>query len=250
MRELKLSLKTLQHAVVLTLACSVSLLSGCAANIADSAANATYSSSVLPSTTPAGSAATECNGFKSADGLIAGQITTYYENGTLISDKARLRLTIVPSQFDGNSNVHLQLYRWKANTASPSASLDVTPVQFQVSTAGQLISNLMSSISGGDVTQLRSAYSVGGTTSSQFFSSVTLIVSGLDISWDALKVVVYNGATPISQIDALIPIFAANPNTYATDHPGVLNQLHPFWGERLDNVAESQWLSRAQTFCF
>jgi hypothetical protein len=90
-----------------------------------------------------------------------------------------------------------------------------------------------------------------GTTAQSFFDQTVIIVSGVDYNWDAIKIVVYNGTEVVGQSDFLMPIFAANPNVYAKDHPGVLNGLHPFWSQRsTTGMTDQAWANRAGSYCF
>lgn len=194
--------------------------------------------------------------FDSRDIRLTGKVTTHYYNNTLQEDKIRLRITALSDRFDNSSNVIIKLFRWKASGNSGQAGtvdLDQTPLDFIVEkgTNGSVaISNSMNSINISTVNQLRQSNSISGTTAAEFFNQTVLVVSGVDYNWDALKIVLYDGSSAIGSADLLLPVFAANPNTYASSHPNVLAQLHPFWSTRTQSLTESGWGSRAQSNCF
>jgi hypothetical protein len=226
------------------------LLSACnGGNTGSALTGTTNLSSVLPGDTPIGSAASECNHFAAADSPLAGNITTYYYNGSLQEDKIRLRITGLPAAFDTNSNYHIQLFRWKASKTTP-VELDSVPLQFAIYHGTTALTSVKNSVSAADLASVRSAAGVNGTASVDVLGQTTLVVANVDYTWDVLKVVVYDGTTAISQKDVLIPIFAANPNIYAADHPAVLNQLHPFWDKKTQSSTEADWAKLAQPMCF
>jgi hypothetical protein len=203
--------------------------------------------------TTSGTAIAQCNVFDSnTSDRIAGRATTYFFNGAQQEDKTRLRISTLPALFDGNSGVTIKFFRWNAS-ATGATNLDATPLSFTIekgTTDTQSISNAMTSISKADVDSLRSSGSVSGTTSQQFFNNTIFVISGTDYTWDTLKVVVYNGTSVLASTDMLLPAIAANPNKYATNHPAVLNALHPFYSQRTDNITDADWQTRANTLCF
>jgi|GEM_PF-3979975 len=190
-----------------------------------------------------------CNGFDSSSGVrLTGRIATYYDSSnTFVEDKLRVRVTSLTSAFDTNGYT-LQLFRWKADSSGATA-LDSTPLSFTVYYGSTAISSAMTSIDSATVTSLRNQSHIGNSTS-DFFNQTQLVVSGVDNSWEVLKVVLYDGSQAIAQTDSLMPLFIANPTTYAANHAAVLAGLHPFYADRSNGYTDAQWVSLSNKYCF
>jgi hypothetical protein len=202
----------------------------------------------------ASSGGAECTSFNSTSTRLQGRVTTYYQNGQLQEDMLRLRLTDIVADFDTSPSIYVKLYRWKADHTTGVVEIDPKALSFRVEkTSGDTsvaISQPMDSINNVTAAQLRSANGITGSTSADFFNNTVLVPSGADYAWDAIKVVVYNGSTVVGSADMLAPIFSASPNTYASNHPGVLRELHPFWSSRAQQLGDVEWATRSKTFCF
>lgn len=204
---------------------------------------------------PTGDGQAECSMFDSTSTRLGGKVTTYYYNGVLQEDKVRVRVTSLVEAFDTNSSYYIQAFRWKVVGGSPS--LDSTALQFSFEKgtgSASTISSPMSSINGTTMAQIRTANSLGGSGAVDFFNKTTMVVSGVDYNWQAMKIVVYDGsntpATVVGQADFLLPVIQANPNRYALTHDSILNNMHPFWNQRTQTLTESEWANRTASFCF
>ena len=198
----------------------------------------------------------ECSTFDSVSTRLGGKVTTYYRNNVIQEDKVRVRITSLIEAFDTNPNYYIQAFRWKIN-GSGVAEIDNTAVQFQFENgAGSdvALNELSTSVSLRGISAIRTAKGITGTGSVDFFSRTTMVVNGVDYNWQALKFVVYDGTTTPSTIvgssDFLLPIFQANPNTYAASHSATLTALHPFISQAAQTLTESDWASRTTSFCF
>lgn len=189
----------------------------------------------------------QCNGFDSSGIRLGGRIATFYEGQNFVEDKLRVRVTTLTNAFDTNGYT-LQFFRWNA-TNSGATSLDSNPLSFTIYNGTQPISSAMTSIDSQTVTALRSQTGIG-TSSSDFFNRTTIVVSGVDNSWQVLKTVLYSGQQALAQADALMPLFLANPNTYAASHPSILNGLHPFASSASSGYTDSQWVQLSNKNCF
>ncbi|MBN8541801.1 MAG: hypothetical protein J0L82_15530 [Deltaproteobacteria bacterium] len=235
----------------------LALLSACGSKVTPRA-SALYSGSGptdLSTISPTGDGQAECSLFDSTSTRLGGKVTTYYYNGVLQEDKVRVRVTSLVEAFDTNSNYYIQAFRWKVVGGSPS--LDSTPLQFSFekgSGSASPISAPLSSVSGTTLARIRTEHSLGGSGAVDFFNKTTMVVSGVDYNWQAMKVVVYDGsntpATVVGQADFLLPVIQANPNRYALTHDSVLNNMHPFWSQRTQTLTESEWSNRAASYCF
>jgi hypothetical protein len=227
----------------LTLAAIVAL--GACAKSSDS--STTDPGAAAAGTTSATTVNAQCNAFNSSDTRLGGRIATYYNASAFVEDQLRVRLTSLTTSFDSN-NYDLQFFRWKAD-ANGAATLDSAPLSFTIYNGTTAISAAMTTINSTTVGYLRQQTGIG-TSSSDFFNKVTIVVSGVDNSWEVLKAVLYSGPTAIASADALMPLFAANPNTYGANHAAVLSSLHPFWSQRGNSSTDAQWVSYSNQNCF
>lgn len=243
----------------------MAILSACGAQVTPRNSAALYSGGgplgSAPIINESGDGMTECNSFDSTSIRLSGKVTTYYYNDVLKEDMIRLRLTGIPDVFSTKSTVYIQMFRWKMKR-DPTTGLElegqteldsVNPVMFNVESGGGSVTPIASDKKDfylSDVTALRKANSIPGTTALDFFSNTTFVLRGLDYSWSALKIVVYDGTTVVGQADLLLPAFQANPNRYASSHASLLEQMHPFWAQKNQSYTESDWSGRARSLCF
>jgi hypothetical protein len=209
------------------------------------------SSSSGPGRAGSTSGVSECARFDSSNTRLQGQITTYYLNGQFREDLLRLRIGDVVESFNSATGA-IKFFRWKADL-SGTVTLDPTPLSFQIekgTTSTTPIGDIMSELNTGTINLLRNNHSIPGSSPRDFFANSVVVLRGLDIEWDAIKVVVYQGSSVIGDADVLAPVFHANPSRYASDHASVLNQLHPFWSDRSQSLSDSQWSQRASGLCF
>ena len=194
----------------------------------------------------------DCNGFSAISGpILSGKVTAFYQGGMLQEDRVRVRLTSIAAEFSQSSGLSLQFFRWTVDAAGTNR---IEPVNFNVDVntfAGPMtISSNRNSLTLADVNTLAQQSGIMMNSVQDFFNNVTLTVIGTDYYWSALKVVLYNGTTAVAQADALLPVFAANPNTYAATHHSTLSQLHPFWSQRTQAASDADWVLRSKNYCF
>ncbi len=235
----------------------LALLSACGSKVTprNAALDSGSGPTNLTTISPTGDGEAECSMFDSTSTRLGGKVTTYYYNSVLQEDKVRVRVTSLVEAFDTNANYYIQAFRWKV--VGGTASLDSTPLQFSFEKgtgSTSPISSAMSSISGTTMAQIRTANSLGGSGAVDFFSKTTMVVSGVDYNWQAMKLVIYDSSTTpakvVGQADFLLPVIQANPNRYEKTHDALLNEMHPFWSQRSQSMSESEWSNRASSFCF
>ena len=192
----------------------------------------------------------ECNSFIAQGVSLAGGVTTYYSNKVLQESQARLRITSIDPNFDAQSE-YVQFYRWKAD-ATGATTLDSIALTFYVARAsdGVIVSGPLTSLGASAMSSIRANGGIGGSTAQDFFAATVIVLTNVDYSWNAAKVAVYQGTVTQAQADVLLPVFPANPNTYAANHPAVLSALHPFWNSRTTALADADWVTRARSMCF
>lgn len=228
-------------------------LAGCGSKLQTRAANTNVitSGSDWSSTVADGVAGAECVGFDSTKVRLSGKVTTYYFSGKIQEDRVRVRLTGLPANFESSSGTHIKFFRWKAN-GDGYTEIDATPLNIiiEAGSPARPISGVLTSLSQADVNSFKSLVGVSGGAQ-DFFNQVSITVTGTDYNWQALKVVVYDDTTTVGDVDLLLPIFAANPNTYASTHPAALNAYHPFWAQRgQTSMTDNDWVNRSKSACF
>ncbi len=237
----------------------LALLSACGSEVTTRSSASLFSSG---GPTPAallgtgGTGEAQCSNFDSTSIRLAGRVTTYYNNGVLQEDKVRVRITSLVEAFSTNSNYYIQAFRWKIGS-SGSAEIDSTPVQFNFEKGSGAASPMTTDVSSVNLTSIaayRTAHNIAGTTPIEFFANTTMVVKAVDYNWQALKIVVYDGsqtpATVVGQSDFLLPIFQANPNSYAATHSPILAVMHPFYSQRGTVLSEGDWANRTTSYCF
>lgn len=215
--------------------------------------NGTLIDPALTSTTATGQA--QCNQFSATGGTLTGKVTSVYIANTLQEDKVRVRFTGIDATFTSNSATYIQFFRWNADT-NGKTSIDSAPLQFSIE-AGTSSSSPIANASGLtslSYTQLVSIAAKGGVSGSsavELLNRLVFVVNGVDYSWQVLKIVMYNGSGAVATADLLLPVFLANPESYAANHPGVLEALHPFNSQRSTTTHDdATWASYTNNFCF
>ena len=232
---------------------TLAALTGCGASSSFNVGAADEAATGASTTASTSTSDAECNSFSSLSGAtMNGRVTTYYYNGVLQTNLVRVRLTGIDAQFTLNPNVTMQMYRWKADS-SGNITVDNNPLAFDFEAgtgATSAFSNSMISLNFAQLASLNSAGGINAASAAGFFADTTMVVGGLDTSWQALRIVLSNGVTAIGQVDILLPAFISNPNEYGATHPSVLNNLHPFWSMRAQANSDATWTSETKAFCF
>ncbi len=201
-----------------------------------------------------------CNTFSSSGLRLDGKIQTYaLPNGEDAPDFLRLRITGIDERFATTGRYMMRFFRAEAlgsatNPADNAINFDETPLNTRFeSGAGLMISGYMNYVDMTDVADMRRAHSIPGTTATDFFNRVDIIVSDVDMRWDVLIVTIDERQTDgslarIGESRMLMPAFSADPNVYATDHPAILHPLHPFWNQRAN--ANLNFADMSDSFCW
>jgi hypothetical protein len=212
--------------------------------------------SSLPSNTTTYSMA-ECNRIDIANPAIKGQVSTYYNNGQLVNSYLNVNLTSVPAEISSTSTYYLQLYRWYERAAG-QPQVNSTPVtMYFVQKSTGLVSNPNGSdkISKSILDAIISSAKLAtvGVTAANFFDRHFVVLTGMDLTWDAVKFAYYNsavGTTAIASGDVLLPAFYANPNAYIAANPFPdLYVLHPNYGYRTSSASENDYLGMTEQIC-
>lgn len=188
---------------------------------------------------------------------ISTKMKVYQENNSIRMDLVWVRLTNLAENFKTDKS-YIAMWKWLSNSAG-STYLDSSSLQFVLvdSTNNQALTGWKTTLRWADVAQIASG--MGITDAQTFFNRVNILVDLKDAQgeYDVLKISNYDPSTnkSISQTDALLPMFYANPADYATESSGqgraeVLKNLHPFASQTNQGFSSAQFQSMANAFCF
>lgn len=199
----------------------------------------------------------ECNRIEIPSPAITGQISTYYNVGTLVPTYLNMNLTSVPAEIATSNTHYIQLYRWYERTAGQPV-VNSTPVtMYFVQKNTGLVSNPNGStkISKQILEQIinEKKLSTSGVTVANFFQRHFVVLTGMDLVYDAVKFAYYNsavGANAIASGDVLLPAFYSNPNVYIGANPiPSLYTLHPNYNYRTSGLTENDYFAMIEQIC-
>lgn len=184
----------------------------------------------------------------------------YEDNfGTPRNDYVRAKVNSINSTFS-NTDFYIAAFRWKAN-ASGDVFMDNTPLKIRVEKLNSQfftpVSNYASNLNWANMNAIAEAQKVSITSMDDFFAEFSLAIDLQDplAEYDAIKVVVYQGSTAVTQLDMLLPTFYANPADYKTDTQGgtrstALQDIHPFKSMLGQSWSANHYVTEAAKFCF
>ncbi|MNT27102.1 hypothetical protein D3C72_1627180 [compost metagenome] len=211
----------------------------------------------LPDTGGMSTALAYCNQASTANFVMKLQAYVDGTTNQVNMNYAVVKLTAVPAAFSSGTS-HIALWKWLANTSN-QVTFDQTALLMYAydSQTGTSITGWKNTLRWSD---LSAKYTEWGSTSvAAFLARVNIIVNLKDPNgeYDVLELAHYTTSTGalIGQVDALLPIFAANPNDYATDSSGGnraarLKALHPFASQASQNLTSAQYQTMSQNYCF
>ncbi len=193
-----------------------------------------------------------CNQASDAARSMVANVGAYLNStGGVDLNYLHVKLTNVPNTFSDNTH-YFSLFKWYADasglptTFNQALSFKVVDIQ----TGRELTAN-MTTLSWNTVATL--ATSLGATTPAAFFQKVRLLVYINDPSgtYDALTIGYHKSSTGVAdnRIDALMPVFEADPRTYSASHPKILSNLHPFLSAAYSTWTDSIFTAKASELC-
>lgn len=244
---------TLTKNMTLTLA-AAALLSACAPRGNDP--GLTDLSSRLSDTTTSTKSVASCNQASNAGTTV--KLRAYVDaSGAVLNQYMIVRLSELPSSFK-SSQSYISMWRWMANPGG-NTYLDSVALRFKIMNpaTNSSVTDWKTTIRWSDVST--AASNLGYSDAQSFFSAMKIIVDLQDANgdFDVLKVTTYDASTnkSVGEVDALLPLFYANPTDYAYEANGsarasVLKTLHPFKSYADQGYSTSQFVSMANAFCF
>ncbi len=199
-----------------------------------------------------------CNQFSSTSPNLMGKVKVFSDSwGHVNPNFMRLRFTSMPTNFENNDHIFIELYLWGV---SPSGTIVQAPhpAQFRLEDPTNYAprSGYFGWDSGNNTNvgfNRQAIYTASGTQSATSLTSFNILINGTTADYQVLRVVHTDTSTnPATQqyVDLLLPAFEANPNTYAGNHATVLNPLHPLYGRRTEGWTSAQYQTFTQPYCF
>lgn len=209
-----------------------------------------------------------CN--KVVDGDLEVRLMAYKDpNGRPNNSLIRMKFVKVPNEYAAN-NYDIRIRKW---TASPTGVIrpSDTEAPLHVNTRIDLKSAGGYEIASGWGYNLDCAscllldwHNMGiiandhgetYTNANVFFEKYHLLLDLEDAKgdWKGLTIVFTDLGVPVKHVNILIPTFAADPVDYVTNHPPVLNQLHPFYSMRYpidQGWPSTQFETESNGYCF
>lgn len=196
----------------------------------------------------------ECSQIVSNSSNITGQISTYYDNGSLITNYIYMNLTGVPAELLSSSEDYLSIYRWSERLET-GRNENTIPVRmhFINKLTGQVSNSQAVDRISGSVFQTiiqNQQLNVIGITPTNFLEQHYVLLTGMEIQWDAMTLAHYQNGQVAGAAHALLPAFSADPNVYAQNNPSPnLQALHPNHSYRNSGATESDFFSLTEQYC-
>jgi hypothetical protein len=246
---------------------AVAYLTACGSSISGggfgSVDNSSTSTPVIP-----GAAVAKCSQDVGTSSDFHVRVEAAYDQfGTIQPSYARVTITSAPTNW--TNNYDLQLYRWTASSTG-TTQLDQAALTFQFERTVAPKTYQLMTVNNGSNQQVAYSYSIidaneitayaNASTGNSYASASAVFSSGIHFlvnlhdpsgSYQVIQAVLFNKGTRTvyRQVDVLIPTFYANPATYNSTHPAVLQNLHPLHSMG-QGWSESQYQSFTDGLCF
>jgi hypothetical protein len=201
----------------------------------------------------------ECNRVNVPAMNLTGQVGTYYDPLTrkYRSDFINLNIATIPQEIFTQSTQLIQIFRWSERVPGQRVTNQV-PVRLFFVDKLNGTSTQNSTVDRLSKATLEQAKQTFGTTWSnvtlaQFFERAMVVITGVDLDYDAITLAFYNTSLSqnvISQGDVLLPPFILDPNLYLrTVKATSLQVLHPLYNMIGYNASESDYISSIDDIC-
>jgi len=194
-----------------------------------------------------------CN--KGTSSLMSANLGIFTRGDQIASDKIYVKITNVPAAFSQSQN-YIQFFGWQTNSSGYSSGADHA-LYFDIidMTTNTYLAQNKKSLYWTDLQAL--AQRVQTTNPADFFKKVRILVNleDPDAELDVLRMDYFDmNNAKVDRLDALLPIFSADPTQYAVDSNGMarpsnLQALHPFKSMIGQGWSANKFKSEAQKFC-
>ncbi len=232
---------------LLPLVLSASFLMSCGA-AKTGAGYSDQSSRTLSSTKPLA----YCNQTTDAAHSLTANIGAFLNtSGGVDLNYLHIKLTNVPDTFTDNSH-YFSFFKWYVDAGGNPITYN-QPLSFKLVNiqTGQDMSGNLTRLKWNTVATLATGLNV--TTPAQFFKKVRIFVFIDDPTgaYDAVTIGYHLESSGVAdnRIDALMPVFEADPRDYAVSHAKLLSSLHPFAAADYSTWTASIFTAKANDFC-
>lgn len=148
------------------------------------------------------------------------------------------------------SNV-LKFYKWSVR---PDETMYLNPTALKLVIrdlqTGQVMTGEWQEVSQAMATEYGKTRGLSNLSLQDFLNGKVVVITGIEMEYDALRLLVQSGGSQILSVDTLIPAFAADPNIYAQSHSQILSDLHPNNSVATDGWTAQEFQQRAMSYCF
>ena len=230
------------------MALSASFLMSCGAAHSPSEDSSAASSLSVASTKPLA----YCNSTTDAAKSLTATLGAFMNSaGSVDFNFVHIKLSNVPATFTDDTH-YFSVFKWYAD-ASGTAFTFNQPLSFKIiniQTNAELSGGL-TLMNWSTVKTLASQ--MGATTPAQFFLKVRLLanVNDPDGKYQAVTIGYHKSSNGVAEnrIDALMPVFEADPRDYKLTHAPILQALHPFASSNYVAWSPGTFTANANNFC-
>jgi hypothetical protein len=165
-----------------------------------------------------------------------------------------VKIQNLPASFTNGS--YISLWKWYAEP-SGFTFISSSPISYKLIhiETGAELTGFVTSLSWSNLAKIATA--LNATTPNELFKKVKLYayINDPTFQFDAITVGFHNPTTGIAneRVDALIPVFAADPRIYAVDGTGTrdmrLQKLHPFYYTDYSTWSVNSFQQMANELC-
>lgn len=186
-------------------------------------------------------------------------VSTYQDGETVSLTRMNAKVLKIPTSFAQNKT-YLEFHKYMiSKTGVKSWGTERLAAHIYSIADGKLLASNKKYLYWADLQS--AAAKLGVSTPEQFFKKTRIVIELDDVSgdYDALSVIYYDNEdnSVISQLDALIPVFDADPARYAVENDGqttstrslTLQNLHPFKNQTNQGWTAQNYQTKANEFC-
>ena len=211
---------------------------------------------------PSGYQLAFCSTIKNTANNFSAQLEPHKKNGLYISDQMYLRVKTVSGGLLSGAD-YIQFFK-EYESDSGVATTDPSPAEFiftnpqgyelatttpitQLSSASMQLAIEESGLD----EYYKNTYNIDYTPA-RLIVDFDILLRGIDLKYESIRTAFYSGGSPsaTAQVAALIPAYAADPNTYASlDNSSYLAQLHPMYSRKNSGLTDIQFKQEIENVC-
>jgi len=202
-----------------------------------------------------------CSQDMNNDADVGVQIMQFYNSSSRIPNHnyVHIKFNRFPTTFAGSTD-NPAFAVWASTVSAEGNETTAAPLKFGfekingTNSFSPITEVNYTSASWGDMVALINYYKLSYTTGAAMMNNYSLVVDLSQYSSTpnlVIKVALYNSNYALLKyVNGLVPVFKANPNTYASNHPTTLVNLHPLRTMLGSTWTEQQFVTESARNCF